>query len=78
MQQLTGCSIFLLSCIGHTELWVMTVNRLHALNIRPDRLRAVRTLHDVAVPGFPVYLLWLAGFSDTSLLRGGGLAEQSR
>lgn len=78
MQLLTGWLILLLSVMGHTELWVVAVNRLHAMHIQAALLRKFRTLHDVAVLGYPFGLLWFAGFSETSLLRGGRPVEQSR
>lgn len=77
MQQLTGWLLLLLSVIGHTELWVTTINRSHALPIRPKKLRRFRTLHDIAVVCYPFVLLWLAGLGSTSLLRGGHFSDQS-
>ena len=76
MQLLTGWLVLLLSIVGHTELWVIAVNRLHALYIRPTRLRKFRTLHDLAVLGYPFALMWLTGVGENSLLRGGQLNDQ--
>ncbi len=78
MQLLIGWLILFLSIAGHTELWVIAVNRLYALRIRHTRLRMFRALHDLAVIGYPFWLLWLAGFGETSLLRGGMPEDQPR
>ncbi len=77
MQQLTGWLLALLSIAGHTEWWIITVNRSHALPIRSQKLRQFRTLHDIAVLGYPFLLLWLLGFDASSLLRGGRIADQT-
>ena len=77
MQLLIGWLILLSSVIGHTELWVLAVNRAHAFRFRSTQLRKFRALHDLAVPGYPVLLLWLTGLGETSLLRGGTFSEQS-
>ena len=77
MQQLTGWLIFLLSCIGQAELWVMLVNRLHAFPINAVRLRKFRTLHDIAVVGYPFWLLWNCGLGSHGLLTGGSFADQT-
>jgi predicted MPP superfamily phosphohydrolase len=77
MHLLTGWLLFLLSVAGHTEWWVVTVNRSHATPIRPERLRRFRTLHDFAVLGYPLLLLWILGFGKGSLLSGGQFSEQS-
>ena len=71
MQQLIGVSIFLLSCIGHTELWVMIVNRSFAFPIKATHLRKFRTLHDIAIVVFPWLLLWNCGLGSRGLLTGG-------
>lgn len=78
IQQLSGWFLLLLSVAGHTEWWVMAVNRMHALPIRAERLKYFRRLHDMAVLGYPFLLLWLVGFGDNSLLRGGRFLEQSQ
>ena len=78
MQQLTGLSIFLLSCIGHTELWVMVVNRSHAFPVKVTYLRMFRALHDLAIIVYPSLLLWNCGLGPRGLLTGGLLSEQTR
>lgn len=77
MQQLTGWSIFLLSCIGHTELWVMIVNRSFALPVKATHLRKFRSLHDLAIVVFPWLLLWNCGLGRRGLLVGGLFSEQT-
>lgn len=77
MQQLTGWSIFLLSCIGHTELWVMVVNRSHAFAVKVRYLRMFRMLHDLAIIVFPWLLLWNCGLGRRGFLTGGMLSEQT-
>ena len=78
MQQLTGWSIFLLSCIGHTELWVMVVNRSHAFPVKVTYLRMFRALHDLAIVVYPWLLLWNCGLGRRGLLTGGLLSEQTK
>ena len=78
MQLLTSWLLLFLSVVGHTELWMIAVNRMHALHIRAALLRKYRTLHDVAVLGYPIGLLWLSGFGETSLLLGGRPDEQPK
>jgi uncharacterized protein len=77
MQQLIGVSVFLLSCIGHTELWVMIVNRAFAFPINATLLRQFRALHDIAIVVFPLLLLWNCGLSSHGLLTGGTFSEQT-
>ena len=77
MQQLTGWLIFFLSCIGHTELWVMIVNRSHAFSVKARYLRMFRMLHDMAIVIFPWLLLWNCGLGSRGLLTGGLLSEQT-
>ena len=77
MSQLTGWLIVLLSIIGHTEWWVLLVNRSHALPIRATRLKRVRHIHDLAVILYPFVLLWLTESGPHSLLRGGRFGDQT-
>lgn len=76
-QVLIGWLILLLSIAGHTELWVLAVNRSHALRIRAYKLRKFRSVHDAAIIVFPFILILGTGFGPTSLLRGGAWTEQS-
>lgn len=68
---------FAASVIGNAEFWVILVNRSHALPIAHRRLKLLRRLHDLAVPLWPLLLLWLNGLEQGSLLRGGSLWQQS-
>ena len=77
MQQLIGWLLLIASIAGHTEWWVMLVNRSHALRISSTRLRKFRTLHDLAVLSYPFILLWLTGTGPASLLFGGRFSQQS-
>ena len=54
----------------------MAVNRSHALSIRRAVLKLFRLLHDIAVLGYPFLLLWLTGFGESSLLKGGRFSDQ--
>lgn len=76
MQLLIGWLILLLSLAGHTELWVLAVNRSHALPIKAYKLRKFRTVHDIAIVVFPLVLLLGTGFGESSLLRGGSWTQQ--
>jgi len=77
MQQLTGWLLAIFSIAGHTEWWIVTVNRSHALPYRSTSLRKFRSLHDVAILAYPFFLIWLLGFAPESLLRGGSFSQQS-
>ncbi|MFN5795969.1 MAG: hypothetical protein ACK5AN_00445, partial [Planctomyces sp.] len=77
MNLLYGWLWVLASVIGNAEFWVILVNRSHALAVHHRRLKLMRRMHDLAVPGWPLLLLWLTGTGPDSLLRGGGLWEQS-
>ncbi len=77
MTQLTGWLLLVLSIIGHTEWWVLLVNRSHALPIRAAKLKKVRHLHDLAIFVYPLLLLWLTESGPNSLRRGGQFSEQT-
>ncbi len=77
MSVVLGWLMFLASLAGHTEWWIIAVNRSHALPIQATKLRKFRTLHDVAVVGYPLILFSLTGLGPDSLLRGAGFADQS-
>ncbi|MFN9720672.1 MAG: metallophosphoesterase [Planctomycetota bacterium] len=77
MSVVMGWLIFLASVAGHTELWIMAVNRTHALPIRAKKLRRFRTLHDVAVVAYPLILFSLTGLGPDSLLRGARFRDQT-
>ncbi|HQX51089.1 MAG TPA: metallophosphoesterase [Planctomycetaceae bacterium] len=77
MQQLTGWLIFVLSCIGQAELWVMMVNRSYAFAIDCTHLRKFRALHDFAIVAYPFWLLWSCGLGTHGLLTGGSFTDQT-
>ncbi len=78
MQQfLMGVILILFSCIGHSELWVLLVNRMYGRRFRHTRLRLLRHVHDVVVLLYPWVLFFAAGVSEGGLLRGGQLADLS-
>lgn len=63
-------NLFWLAClvIGHTQLWVALMNRLHALPLGHDRLRRIRLLHDAAIPLVPLWMLYALGLTGPQLL----------
>ena len=77
MQLITGWLIFSLSCIGHAEWWVMSVNRSFSLPIKASKLRKFRSLHDLAIMVFPFVLIWQCGVGNHGLLTGGSIADQT-
>ena len=77
MQLITGWLIFILSCIGHAEWWIMSVNRSFSLPIKATKLRKFRSLHDLAITVFPFVLIWQCGISGHGLLTGGSIADQT-
>ncbi len=77
MQLITGWLIFLLSCTGHAEWWIMSVNRSFSLPIKATKLRKFRSLHDLAIMVFPFVLIWTCGFGSHGLFAGGSIADQT-
>ncbi|MCA9038594.1 MAG: metallophosphoesterase, partial [Planctomycetaceae bacterium] len=78
MTILTGCLLLLASIAGHTEYWVMLVNRTHSLGISYLILKAFRKLHDLAVVLFAAFVIWKLGVCPNGLLTGGTFAGQPR
>ena len=70
-----GACILLLSCIGNAELWVVLINRRHSLRYKHYQLRRVRTLHDMGLLIFPVFILLTAGIGERRLLTGGTIDD---
>ncbi|MFQ5732044.1 MAG: metallophosphoesterase [Planctomycetaceae bacterium] len=66
-----NAAIFFAIIAGHCQLQVMLVNRMHAVRLRCSTLRTWGRLHDVAMPLFPVLLVWLAGLGGPRLLLDG-------
>lgn len=77
MQLITGWLIFILSCVGHAEWWVISVNRSFSLPIKATKLRRFRSLHDLAIVVFPFVLIWQCGVGSHGLFTGGSIADQS-
>jgi hypothetical protein len=77
MQLITGWLIFILSCMGHAEWWVMSVNRSFSLPIKATKLRRFRSLHDLAIVVFPFVLIWQCGVGSHGLFRGGSITDQT-
>ncbi len=67
--------LLLLLIAGHAEAWVALINRLHALPISPDRLRRIRHVHDLLIPGFGLAAIIGLGLTGPKLLRGGSWSE---
>lgn len=76
MDVFIGACILLASCVGHAEWWVLLVNRVHAFRIEHRRLRLLRWLHDIALPGYAVLLIWRSGFGENGLLTGSRFVSQ--
>lgn len=71
-----GC-ILLLLIAGHTELWVVYVNRSHGIKIRSSVLHRLRQIHDVMIVGFPPLLIVFVGLTGPRLLIDGSLSDLS-
>jgi uncharacterized protein len=69
--------VLLVLVAGHTELMVALVNRVHARPLACRTLRRIRHLHDVAIPGFPILLVWYVGLTGPAVLRGGSWLRMS-
>lgn len=77
MSLAAGIAVLLLSCIGNAELWVVLMNRRHALRYRHHRLKRARYFHDAGVLLYPPFLLIYAGLGKNGLLRGGSVGDLS-
>jgi uncharacterized protein len=75
MNIIAGIVILLLACIGNAELWVILMNRRHALRYGHQVLHRVRRFHDAGMVFFPLFLLTFAGLSNHGLLRGGTFSD---
>ncbi|MCA9116186.1 MAG: hypothetical protein KDA79_13965, partial [Planctomycetaceae bacterium] len=73
-------NLLILGClsVGHAELLVAGVNRLHAgrmplrrLFRRLIQLKRLRHLHELLIPLFPVVLLFSVGLGEGGVLQGG-------
>lgn len=60
--------LLLLMVIGHAQLWIALINRLHALPLNHKVLRQVRHVHDVAILAFPLWLIGSLGSTVPRLL----------
>lgn len=76
MTALNGVLLLLIAA-GHAELWVALINRLHAVPIDPDRLRRIRHLHDLMIPGGALAVLVGLGLTGQQLLLGGSWSDLS-
>ncbi|HUG93782.1 MAG TPA: metallophosphoesterase [Planctomycetaceae bacterium] len=65
----------LLVSIGHAELVVTALNRLHGLRLSCRTLQRLRNLHDVLLPGVPLAMFVFVGFSGPGLLVGGSWSD---
>lgn len=72
-----GVALLLICCIGNAELWVILINRRHALPIKDHLLRRIRKVHDVGMTVVPLVLLVYVGLSQNGILRGGAFANLS-
>lgn len=77
MSVFAGIIILLICCIGNAELWVILINRRHALKFRHSSLRRIRKLHDVGMVVVPLILFVYVGLGSDGLLTGGSLAGLS-
>lgn len=67
--------LLLLLTAGHTELQVTIVNRVYSLPLRSRILRRIRHLHDLAIPLFPLLIVWFVGLRGPALLTGGSWSD---
>lgn len=77
MTTVLGLIILLASIIGHTEYWVILVNRLHAFRIHYRLLKVSRRLHDLAIVAYTLFAIGYALLTPRGLLQGGTLADQT-
>lgn len=63
--------VLCLLSIGHAELVVTVLNRLHGFRLSCATLQRLRNLHDVLLPGAPLAMIAFVGLSGPRLLGGG-------
>jgi len=69
--------IIILLTLGNAWLIVGIINRLHAMPWSCRTLKRIRYLHDLAIPLFPVLLVWFVGISGPAVLSGGSWQKLS-
>lgn len=72
-----NAGLFLVLAVGHAQLWVALINRLHARPLGERFLKQVRHLHDAAILTFPVLLVWFIGLNGPHLLTYGQWSDVS-
>ncbi len=74
---LLNTCLLIVFVIGHIELLVTIVNRVHGLRIPQSVLTQVRHAHDLLIPLFPPVLFWFVGISGPGLILGGAWTDLS-
>lgn len=71
MEAIVNGLILLMLSIGHAELWIMVINRTHALKIPDARLKRLRHVLELLMVLFPIVLFLTVGLYDPGVLVGG-------
>lgn len=59
---------WLVLAIGNAEILITLVNRVHALPVHENKLKALRHLHDLLIPLFPVWVFLVIGCFSPGVL----------
>ncbi|WP_197996397.1 metallophosphoesterase [Gimesia panareensis] len=71
MEAIANGLILLMLSIGHAELWIMLINRTHALKIPDARLKRLRHVLELLMVLFPIVLFTSVGLYHPGVLAGG-------
>lgn len=67
--------ILLMLSIGHAELWIMVINRTHALPIHDTSLKRLRHVLELVIILFPIVLFLSVGLYAPGVLVGGSWSQ---
>lgn len=71
MEAIANGLILLMLSIGHAELWILVINRTHALPIHDSKLKKLRHVLELLIVLFPIVLLLSVGLYTPGVLAGG-------
>ncbi|QDV49079.1 metallophosphoesterase [Gimesia fumaroli] len=77
MEAIANGLILLMLSIGHAELWIMVINRTHALPIHDAWLKRLRHILELAIVLFPIVLFLSVGLYAPGVLVGGTWSQLS-
>lgn len=75
MDAIANGLILLMLSIGHAELWIVVINRTHALPIYDVWLKRLRHVLELLIVLFPIVLFLAVGLYTPGVLVGGGWSQ---